>query len=137
MALKSNTKKAMENVKKYIMTDSDYIMERAEYDGIKLETPEEYASYVYKAFLEEYGWSVRRIGAQRSFAEWAAGLAMGGLFLYYYNADPYEIISGILEETPEESERQKARIDENAACDYLTYWIFRVCEKASKKVIFE
>ena len=128
----------MENIKRYIMTDADYVAERAEYDGVKinLESPEEVASYIYKCFLDEYGWSVQRIGACRSFKEWASGLAMGGLFLYYYNESPYKIIAEILEETHEEAERQEKRIDEETACDYLTTWIFRECEKASRKVKF-
>lgn len=133
MALKTNTKKARTNLVKYIMTDADYIQERAEYDEKTLENDQETLAYIYKTFLDEYRWSVRRIGAQNSFKEWAAGLAMGGLFLYYYNENPFSILAEVLEETDQERAEYENKFTDERACDILTYMIFRECRMAYEK----
>lgn len=128
--LRTNTKKARENVKKYIMQDFDYIAERAEYNGeeIREDETEKALVIIYKAFLEEYGWAVTkcRQSYQEAFTNWAAGLAMGGLFLYYYNVDAVELLGDILEETEEE----RSKYTQEKAENLLTYLIFAECQKA-------
>lgn len=131
--LKTNSKKAKENITNYILEDIDYIQERAEYDAIEINEnePEKVLAYVYKAFLEEYGWAVTkcRQSYQEAFSNWAAGLAMGGMFLYYYNIDAVELLGDLLEET----ETEKARYNQEKAENTLTYLIYRECEKAYRR----
>lgn len=133
MALRTNTKQARKNIIDYILEDMDYITERAEYDNITVDAaePEKVLAYIYKIFLEEYGWAVTRCrqSYQEAFTNWAAGLAMGGLFCYYYNIDAVELLGDILEET--EAERNK--YNQEQAENMLTYLIYRECEKAYRK----
>ena len=133
MGLRTNTKKARKNIIDYIMTDSDYIQERAEYDEKNVDGEQETLAYIYEIFLDEYGWSVPRIGAQRSFSEWAAGLSMGGLFLYYYNENPFSILANVLEESEQERAEYEKKIPDDRACEILTYMIFRECRTAYEK----
>lgn len=62
--LKINSKKARENVLDYIFTDSEYLEGRANYDDVILETKEDYAAFVWRCFIEEYGCFVPRLGTQ-------------------------------------------------------------------------
>ena len=48
--LKTNSKKASENIRNYILDDSEYIKERAEHDGCGLETDDEIIAYAFKCF---------------------------------------------------------------------------------------
>ena len=123
--LKTNTNKARENTLRYILEDGDYIEERASYDGIELQTPAEYCAVILEAFKSEYGHEINRRGEYAAFKGWAQGLAMGGLFLYYYNKPARDIVAGILEETPEEA----ARYTEEQAEELLTRMIFNTVSK--------
>ena len=54
------------------------------------------------------------------FEDWARGLAMNGLFCYYYNRSAIEDVKELLEETPEEANRHT----EEKAEAFLTRWIY-------------
>lgn len=127
MALKTNSKKAKENIWKYIETDLDYINEYGDDIKATAGNKEEIATAIYNIFegekhhREGFGYT-----KQELFKEWAQGLALGGLFdYYYYNRDAVEILGDILEETEEERER----FTDEEACDMLTYLIYREIEK--------
>ena len=136
--LKTNSKKARENTLNYIFSDSEYLEDRANYDDVILETKEDYAAFVWRCFIEEYGCFVPRLGAQKAFEDWAQGLALGGMFCYYYNVSAVDTLAGILEETPE----QAGKYTEEQAEKLLTYLIFREAErnkarKLEKKITFD
>ena len=134
MALRTNTKQARKNIVNYILEDMDYIKERAEYDNIEINEDDtnRTLAYIYNIFWEEVGnWTVKNLRKTtfEAFKDWAQGLAMGGLFCYYYNIDAVELLGDILEET--EAERNK--YNQEQAENMLTYLIYRECEKAYKK----
>lgn len=128
--LRTNSKKARENVRNYIMTDSEYIAERlAEMlpnDGITAENLKESdALYcVWQCFVGEASprWD-KNVFEQ--FERWASGLALGGLFLYYYNVSAVQVLGDILEETEEE----RSKYTEEQAERLLTLLIFREVSK--------
>ena len=132
MALRTNSKIVKQRILDYIMSDSDYIQERAEYDGIVLDTesPAAVCSYMWKIFQLEKPYKTdymirRGISEYTVFQDWAAGLALGGLFLYYYNISAVDLLGDILEET--ETERNK--FTEDQAEEMLTRLIFRAIQE--------
>lgn len=123
--LRTNSKKARENVRNYIMTDADYIAERIECDPDTLTEAQALRS-VWEIFTAEYYNPIPPTRRNRStvfdlFAEWASGLALGGLFLYYYNVSAVKVLGDILEETEEE----RSKYTEEQAERLLTLLIFR------------
>ena len=140
--LKTNSKKACENIRAYIMNDFDYINERANYNGIELDKDNQLSviSYAWKIFKNEKARDIENNYSNPNFAifkDWAQGLALGWLFCYYYNRSAVDDLGAILEETEEE----KARYTESQAEEMLTRLIYREMEKAaypeSAKYIFK
>jgi hypothetical protein len=127
--IKSNSKKEIENIRKYIVEwDADYIKERAEYDDRELKTDDEILAYAYELFKDEKRFEIEQNYSNPCFVifeDWARGLALGGLFCYY-NRNAKDDLGEILEETDEE----KAKYTEQQAEEYLTRLIYREMEKA-------
>lgn len=127
--LKTNSKQAKKNIQEYILMDLDYLEERNEKP---FETEQNALAFVYECFLEEYvtGNTLRYYGSYyNAFRSWAAGLALGGLFCYYYNRSAVKDLAEILEET----EEQAARFTEEQAEEMLTKLIYRETVKAYEK----
>ena len=121
--LRTNSKKAIENIWKYIFNDLDYMNEYRGED-IKPGDKKAMAKAIDEAFtIEAYNSPYeRQQNRQAAFENWAAGLALGGMFdYYYYNTDATEILGEILEET----ETEKARYTEEQAAHTLTALIYR------------
>lgn len=126
--LKTNSKKARENVRAYILTDADYIRENYGFPT-DTATEDETLAFIYRTFCEE-----ERHGIEQNygnpcfviFEDWARGLALGGVFLYYYNKPAVDVLGDILEETAEE----RARYSEQQAEELLTRLIYREIEAA-------
>ena len=117
--LKTNSKKARENVQAYIMQH---------FDGTnhEIETPETFtqtAAVIMAVFNSEKpakgGYS--SMSEQERFIEWAAGLPSILDTCYYYNRSAVDDLGEILEET----EQEKARFTEQDAESRLTYLIYR------------
>lgn len=127
--LKTNSKKARENVRAYIMERENV----AEYAENIAENPtfEEIAAAIYADFYRVYNsdYMHRTYSEQDYFAEWAAGLPGILDTCYYYNRSAVDDLAGILEET----ETEKARYTEEKAENYLTYLIYSEIEKAIRK----
>ena len=68
-----------------------------------------------------------RLLRREIFKDWAQGLALGGLFCYYYNRSAKDDLGAILEE----SEAEKAKYTEQEAEEMLTRLIYRELEKAA------
>ena len=130
MALKTNSKKARENVRGYIV---EYAREYLADDyGIETNTEHETLKEVYNVFVDEWkpfsGYNARRSPFD-NFEDYAGGLPLGGLFCYYYNRNAVDDLGAILEETEEE----KARFTEEQAAHLLTLLIWREVEKEASK----
>ena len=134
--IRTNSKKAVENIRRYILEwDEDYIKERAEYEGRKLNTEDEVLAFAYGCFKEEMNGAIERNWGNPCFVifeDWARGLAMGSLFCYYYNRSARGDLAAILEETEEE----EAKYTEQQAEELLTRLIYRELEKADWKCRF-
>ena len=133
--LRTNSKKARDNIRAYIMEDADYILEYADYEKAALDPGDADAvlAYAFNIFKKEYGWKIARnygYPGYSIFQEWAAGLALGGLFCYYYNRSAVEDLGNILEETAAE----KAKYTEDQAEEMLTRLIYREMYNAAEKV---
>ena len=129
--LKSNSKKACNNIRNYIMEDFDYISESANYSGVTLDEKNitSVIAYAFGIFEEEKKYEIERNYGCASYAifqDWAQGLALGGLFCYYYNRSAVDDLGAILEE----SESEKAKYSERQAEEMLTRLIYREMRKA-------
>ena len=127
MALKTNSKKAQDNLWEYILEDQDYLSERAEYDGIKIDFTDksQVADFIYEIYQQEKPDSdvvmmACRIRNKDEFKSWAQGLALGGMFCYYYNISAVKLVGDILEETEEE----RNRFTESQAEEFMTTMIY-------------
>jgi hypothetical protein len=121
--LKTNTKKARENIRAYIL-------EHFSPEGYEVnQTPatfEEAAAIILDTFAEEkphsaayiYRWSLSDF---QVFRDWCQGLPSILDTCYYYNRSAVDDLGAILEETPEE----KARFTESEAEERLTVLIWR------------
>lgn len=121
MALKTNSKKAKENIRAYVTNNF------LAYDYTSYDTFEETARHIFKMFRDEYldgtkpGWFK---SIQDAFTQWTQGLSGGGVFDFWtYKSDcnPVDILGKILEET----ENEKARFNEDQAAATLTYLIYK------------
>lgn len=145
--IRSNSKKAMENIRKYIIDNSDfsgYTLQNCFFsnledlkEGAGLEIFPEIARGLYDIFYIEYlkdNNRCVRYSIQELFSEWCEGLPSVLDTSYYYNSDPIDIIADILEMTKEEKETYSNKHqDDFKNCQYLDYLLFREIRKAAKK----
>ena len=113
--LKTNSKEVKNRIKKWILDNSDGIKEAVEYDKEKGNLPDTFNAsdinnvcwYIYKDFKRVKGYEFGRCAVTwlDLFADYAAGLPFGNMFIYYYNVSAVELVGNILDET--ETERSK------------------------------
>jgi hypothetical protein len=129
--LKTNSKKARENVRAYIM-------DRFDASGYDFETVPETWPNIASAILEEFyiekckldqRYQAGRISKFELFSDWCAGLPSIIDTCYYYNRSAVADLAAILEETPAEA----ARYSERDAERLLTILIYRELEKEVAK----
>lgn len=124
--LRTNTKKAIENIRAYIVNG---------FDGTNwgIETPEtfeEVATVIYNTFADEYLYEYnRRRNEQEVFVEWCAGLPSIIDTCYYYNRSAVADLGDILEETEEE----RKRYTEAQAEETLSRLIYREITRGMRK----
>ena len=127
--IRSNSKKAIENVKAYIVdhfTPDGYTDNPpADFPGI--------CAFVLDTFRAEFipNANARRYygSEQNAFRQWCAGLPSVIDTCYFYNRSAVDDLGEILEETDEE----KAKYTEEQAQDLLTWLIYRELLKGEKK----
>lgn len=125
MALRTNSKKAVENIRKYIIAnycpwDYENAPETDDFRTI--------AAVILDTFKAEYRYNLNRYkNMQNAFADWASGLPGILDTCYYYNRSAVDDLGAILNE----SETEKAKYSESAAADMLTYLIYREITKAA------
>lgn len=121
--LRTNSKKARENIRAYIVEHFD----PTGYDVDQNPgTFEEVAKIILDTFAHEKPYSTKymyRAGLsdEKVFADWCAGLPSILDTCYYYNRSAVEDLGNILEET----ESEKAKYTETEAEKYLTHLIYK------------
>lgn len=125
--LKTNSKKAKENLKNYIMKYSEssfndcknYEKEKFKYKN----TFSDRCTWLYKKFRSEKKGEEKAYNNEfLMFDSWAAGLACNQLFLYrWFTRSAQNDVASILEE----SETEKEKYTESQAMDLLTKLIYR------------
>lgn len=129
--LKTNSKKARENIRAYIIINFD----PTNYDLTKApESWPEIAAFILDTFRSEKYYSLeymQRAGLseQKVFTEWAAGLPSVLDTCYFYNRSAVDDLGAILEET----ESEKAKHSERDAEICLTHLIYREILEGAKK----
>lgn len=121
--LKTNSKKARENIRVYIMEHFDPSNYNVNQNP---ETFSETARIIWNTFQDEKYYSLeqireRNLSMQSVFVDWCAGLPSILDTCYYYNRPAVADLGAILEETPDEINKY----DESRACDLLTRLIYR------------
>jgi len=125
MALRTNSKKAIENIKKYVV---DHYCPRNYENAPETDDFNTIAAVILDTFKAEYINDYnRRENRQELFASWASGLPSILDTCYYYNRPAVDDLGKILEE----SDTEKAKYSESAAADMLTYLIYREITKAA------
>lgn len=125
--LKTNSKKAIENIKNYIVNNFDF----TNYDDGTTKEPEtfsEIAKFIYKCFIDEkrYNNDNCKYSEQVIFFDWCSGLPSVIDTCYFYNRSALDDLAIILEET----EAEKEKYTESDAEKLLTNLIYREIKKA-------
>ena len=129
--LKTNSKQAIENIKKYIVENfnADYFDDE-ESAGIvaTVDNFKQIATLIYNDFKQAKGWEVDRFRCsyQTAFIDWCQGLPSVLDTCYYYNRSAVEDVKNILQETDAEA----SKYSEEEAEKLLTCLIFREISKA-------
>ena len=124
--LKTNSKKARENVKRYILDN----FSPDSYTNKPPTEPREVLQFIYNCFVSEK-FSIEnekryyKYNEYSAFIDWCAGLPSVLDTCYYYNRSAVDDLGAILEET----ETEKARYTEAEAEKMLTYLIYNVIKK--------
>lgn len=126
--LKTNSKKAIENIKNYIINNFDFTNYEGYVDDEKPTTFEAVAKFIYKCFIEEkrYNNDNYKYSEQAIFLDWCSGLPSVIDTYYFYNRSAVDDLAVILEET----EAEKEKYSESDAEKLLTNLIYREIKKA-------
>ena len=128
--IRSNSKKAKDNIKNYIRE----IFDGSNYGIDEPKSFEDLAAVILDTFREEKprtdAQQLRlRMSDQEVFTEWCQGLPSIIDTCYYYNRSAVEDLARLLDETPEEA----AKYSEADAEKMLTYLIFRELSAAERR----
>lgn len=128
--LKTISKRAIENIRKYIVEHYDGSGYDENTPEAQAATFEEIATVIYLDVMrvESYRLNLRWMSFEQLFSEWASGLP--GLLdtCYYYNRSAVDDLGEILEET----EAEKAKYNEREAETMLSNLLAREIGKAVK-----
>ena len=125
MALKTNSKKALDGIRLYILENAD----SSNYDGRAFSDWKDAARFIYECFRsEKAGDAYFRFRPEyEAFEDWASGLPSSFDFCFWYNRSAVDDLGAILEETDEE----KARFSESDAERLLTKLIYNQIRKVA------
>lgn len=129
--LRTNSKKAKENIKDYIINNFNPVNYSPLFDHVNDFSG--IASAIMETFEDEYlkhniAYKSGRVSKQTMFVEWCSGLPSIIDTCYFYNRSAVDDLGMILEE----SEAEKARYTEPEAETMLTRLIYRELENACK-----
>ena len=123
--LKTNSKKARDNVRKFILANT------TTYYGDTFESVYKACKYLWDTFKQEYYDGVKRKtinSREYLFNEWVQGLPTGHLFDYYLSIGAYNAIT-LLGNILEETEEERNKYSDDDACTLLTHLIYREIER--------
>ena len=125
--IKSNSKKAIENIRAYIMDN----MDTTNFDFDMPVTFEEAAFLIMEVFHDEVPdeGTFSTMNKQEKFIYWCSGLPTILNTCYYYNRSAVDDLGAILEET----ESEKNQYTESQAAEFLTKIILRELKKGEKE----
>lgn len=126
--LRTNCKKALENIQAYILENTDV----TGYDKYEQpETFEQAALIIWDEFqtAKQYELCRPRTNIQECFTDWCAGLPSIIDTCYYYNRSAVNDLAKLLNET----EAEASRFTETEAERQLTWLIFREISKEARK----
>ena len=128
--LKTNSKKARENIHNYIIDNFD----GANYTDTPPTEWHEIAVFIYECFRSEK-WNCKqdfqyyRNNEWKAFLDWCSGLPSVIDTCYFYNRSAVEDLGNILEET----EQERKQYEESAAENLLTMLIYNEIRKEVEK----
>ena len=125
--LKTNSKKAKENIRKYIL--DNYTPDNYGEEAESKKEFKEVAQFIFDTSRNELNHLVNRVSFKKLFTEWAQGLPSLLDTCYYYNRSAVDDLGRILEE----SEQEKAKYSEEQAEAMLTYLIAREIEAVATR----
>lgn len=125
--LRTDSKKAIENIKNYIVKNFDFTNYAGYVDDEEPTTFEAMAKFIYKCFITEkrYNNDNYKHSEQTIFFDWCSGLPSVIDTCYFYNRSAVDDLAVILEE----SESEKQKYSESEAENMLTYLIYREIKK--------
>ena len=123
--LRTNSKKAMENIRTYIEENFDCTGYEPEKEP---ETFKEKACFILETCKKKKKYSSFNLSDYEIFKGWCQGLPSLLDTCYYYNRSAVDDLAEILEETEEE----KRRFTDSEAEEKLTYLIYRELSKAER-----
>ena len=125
--IKGTTKKARENALKLV----DSMIDLTGYDDIQ--TTDKHAS-VRDICARE----IRREWSLEAFKDWCMGLPSAfDSAVFLYNGTPWDWLSRVYENTPEESERFRARVPYEVAADRVLNLCFKVLSDERQKEVLK
>ena len=117
--IKGTTKKTKENARKMV----DAMIDISGYDNIQ-------ATDKHAAVREICEREMRQEWSIKTFKDWCNGLPSAfDSAEFLYNGTPWDALSRLYENTPEESERFRARVPYEVAADRVLYICFRELNK--------
>ena len=122
--LRTNSKKVIEKVRKYIIDGVDH-------EYFELEADPDFntaCKLILTACESEKKYSRSRSGFE-TFKDWAQGLPSAFNTMYYYNVSAVDMLGAWLEET----ESEKAKYSESEAEEMITRLIYRELTKGAAK----
>ena len=128
--LKTNSKKARENIKNYIVDNFD----GTNYTDTPPQEWHEIAIFIYECFRSEK-WNCKqdfqyyRNNEWKAFLDWCSGLPSVIDTCYFYNRSAVEDLGNILEET----EQERKQYEESTAENLLTMLIYNEIMKEVEK----
>jgi hypothetical protein len=135
--LRTNSTEARNRLMSYVMEwTADEISDANEWNArtgdpkrYDANDPASVAAFILDRFNDEYSHEIKRYGAPTAFEAWASGLALGGLFCYYYNRSAVDDVQKILKETDEEAQDYT----EAEAERFLTGYIYKEMRRRASR----
>lgn len=127
MSLKTNSKKAIQNIRTYILDNfdpeyaEDYNVDEKDFNAVAAAV---YADF-FRVIKNDYRYIRHNMSMQELFADWCAGLPGILDTCYYYNRSALKDVQNILEQ----SDAEAARFMESQAEDLLSSLIYREIAK--------
>lgn len=122
--LKTNSKKVIEKVRKYIIGGVDH-----EYFELEADPDFNTACKLILTACQNEKRYCRYNNDFEMFKDWAQGLPTAFNTSYYYNVSAVDLLADWLEET----DKEKAKFEESAAEEKITWLIYRELRKGAAK----